>query len=258
MKKEDYIKLRDLAISYDIVLSNVKKSDCSADVLQTIIKSLGEYKSIFPEVFDKRYRLTLSLNTFSNDDDFAITRKHIITLNSNAYRDIDNLQREYQSFVEEKWFVQGTDWRAIIHHEFGHVVANVYKIDPLKIACEVTGLGELETLNFVMCNLSNYAFSLVDGTEIIAEVFADISSNNPCEFSREYYDKVLKIAKEGAKMNVENAMSARNRDTVYWTKNKEWFTLDKERQRFELTDKAPDEARRSFEKYKIINSRRYK
>ena len=59
-------------------------------------------------------------------------------------------------------------------------------------------------------------------------------------------------------MNVENAMFARNRDTVYWTKNKEWFTLDKERQRFELTDKAPDEARRSFEKYKVINSRRYK
>ena len=33
-------------------------------------------------------------------------------------------------------------------------------------------------------------------------------------------------------MDAENAMSARNRDTVYWTKNKEWFTLDKERQRF--------------------------
>ena len=59
-------------------------------------------------------------------------------------------------------------------------------------------------------------------------------------------------------MDAENAMSARNRDTVYWTKNKEWFTLDKEHQRFELTDKAPDEARRSFEKYKILNSRRYK
>ncbi len=82
-------------------------------------------------------------------EDFAITHGRIITLNGNAFRDVRILQEEYQKLVDEGWFVKGTDWRAIIHHEFGHVVSNVYKIDPLKIACEVTGLTEKEVIAYV-------------------------------------------------------------------------------------------------------------
>ena len=199
ISKEDYSKLRNLADSFDIVLSGVKKADVSADILSTTLHSLGAYKNFFPSVFDKRYKLTLALGDFPNDEDFAITRRHIVTLNANAYRNVEILQAEYQKMVAGGWFVKGTDWRAIIHHEFGHIVSNVYKLDPMKIACEVTGLDELETLIYVKNVLSDYAFSLEDGTEIISEVFSDISSGNPCEFSRKYYQKVLEEVKEGAK-----------------------------------------------------------
>ena len=48
-------------------------------------------------------------------------------------------------------------------------------------------------------------------------------------------------------------ISAQNMDAMLWMTNDEWYVIDHERQRFVLTDKAPAEARRSFEKYKMIN-----
>ena len=105
------------------------------------------------------------------------------------------LKSEYEKAVEEGWFVKGTDWRAIIHHEFGHVVANVYKINSLKIACEITELSPKETLDFLDINLSHYAGGYNDGREIISEVFADISTGKPNDFSRKFYAKILEVVK---------------------------------------------------------------
>lgn len=50
------------------------------------------------------------------------------------------------------------------------------------------------------------------------------------------------------------AMSIKNKDMVYWMSNKSWYYIDKEHDRFVLTDEAPEEARRSFEKWKRINN----
>ena len=90
-------------------------------------------------------------------------------------------------------FVKGTDYHAIIHHEFGHIVANTYNIDSLKIACEVTGLSSKKTLDYLDENLSHYSAGFENGKEIISEVFADVSTSNPSEFSRKFYNKVLKL-----------------------------------------------------------------
>ena len=128
-------------------------------------------------------------------EDFAITHGRTITLNGNAFRDVRILQEEYQELVDDGWFVKGTDWRAIIHHEFGHVVADVCKIDPLKVACEVTGLNEKRILQFVIENLSEYAGKFSDGSEIISEVFADISTKKPQKFSVDFYNKVVEIVR---------------------------------------------------------------
>ena len=126
-------------------------------------------------------------------EDFAITHGRVIELNENAYRDVSLLQNEYQKSVNKGWFVQGTDYRAIIHHEFGHTLADVYKIDPLKIACEITGLSQFRVIDFVKEHLSKYAGEFKNGQEIIAEVFADMTTDNPDEFSLKFYNKVLEI-----------------------------------------------------------------
>ena len=55
-------------------------------------------------------------------------------------------------------------------------------------------------------------------------------------------------------MNEDCQMSIKNRNMLDWKKDKSWYTIDEERDRYVLTDKAPEEARRSFEKWKKINN----
>ena len=111
------------------------------------------------------------------------------------FMDLFTNDEAYAKDVADGWFVKGTDWRAIIHHEFGHVVANVYKLDPLKIACEITGFKPAETLKFLERELSKYAGLKLDGSEIISEVFADISTGKACDFSHKFYNKVLELTR---------------------------------------------------------------
>ena len=54
-------------------------------------------------------------------------------------------------------------------------------------------------------------------------------------------------------MKNSQSMSYKNRDTMIWFRNKDWYYIDDERDRFVLTEKAPAEAQRSFEKWKQIN-----
>ena len=201
LTKDEYNALKELATAHGISFIGVKQFDGSAETVTEFIDTLGSLLIQFPKATDKRHKLELELSAKMDAEDFAITKNRTITLNANAYRDIKILQEEYKKSVNDGWFVKGTDYHAIIHHEFGHVVAEIYKIDPLKIACEITGLNEIETLKFIQKNLSKYAGSVKDGSEIIAEVFADMSTDNPSEFSRKFYSKVLEMIKNGEDVN---------------------------------------------------------
>lgn len=44
-----------------------------------------------------------------------------------------------------------------------------------------------------------------------------------------------------------------NREIMYWHSNKEWYKINKEKDCYELTDKAPQRAVESFEMYKKQN-----
>lgn len=44
-----------------------------------------------------------------------------------------------------------------------------------------------------------------------------------------------------------------NTEIMYWSINKEWYKINKKKDCFELTDKAPERAIKSFERYKEIN-----
>jgi hypothetical protein len=41
-----------------------------------------------------------------------------------------------------------------------------------------------------------------------------------------------------------------NKERLYWKSNKEWYTIDFEKDDFVLTEKAPERAIRSFELWK--------
>ena len=195
ISKDDYAKLRTLAEANGIVLIGVKNFDGSAQVVHEIIETLGTLIKKFPAVSDSRHKLELEMSILLNAQDYAETVGRKIKLNAAAYRDVNLLTKEYQKDVADGWFVKGTTWRSIIHHEFGHVVSNMYKLKPLKIACEITELKSNATLDYITDNLSLYAGKFSNGQEIIAEVFADISTGNPCGFSRKFYEKILELTR---------------------------------------------------------------
>ena len=192
-----YKDLRKFANDRKIELSGFKKSDVDVDLMKNVIITLNTLQQKFPKVADERHKLTLILSNSMDADDFAMTEGRHITLNADAYRNVEKLAEEYQKLVDEGWFVKHTDYQAIIRHEFGHIVAQIYKIDPLKIACEITGLTDEEIFDFIETNLSKYSSFFEDGSEIISEVFAGISTNNQNEFIKRYYDKVIEIVKAG-------------------------------------------------------------
>lgn len=48
-----------------------------------------------------------------------------------------------------------------------------------------------------------------------------------------------------------------NREFMYWRTNEAWFTINEEKDCFELTEQAPERARRSFELYKEMQKKRF-
>ena len=48
-------------------------------------------------------------------------------------------------------------------------------------------------------------------------------------------------------------ISRRYEGCTDWRENKEWYYIDEERDRYVLTDKAPEMARKSFELWEKIN-----
>lgn len=45
-------------------------------------------------------------------------------------------------------------------------------------------------------------------------------------------------------------MTTVNTELLYWQSNDEWYKINYEKDCFELTDKAPERARKSFDMYK--------
>ena len=106
--------------------------------------------------------------------DFATTMAgHIIHLNAGYFSDLEHLKEEYNEGVRLGRFVSGTDWRAISRHEVGHVVANMFHINPMKVAMGIkAGLREAEVLDVLTDELSIYSTEYEDGREIISESFS--------------------------------------------------------------------------------------
>lgn len=152
---------------------------------------------VFPELKgEDRKTLILSLSDFMDDEDYAQSNKnraHIIEINANAFRDKVSLERDYESQVKQRWFVQGTDYRAIAKHELGHRYQYIHNIDNstiIEIAMKSARVSTPDDLfAFLSDNLSHYSSKYIDGSEIISEVFADVfGSDEPSYFSTRFMD----------------------------------------------------------------------
>lgn len=191
----DYKDIMSYARKNGIELSNFKRFEGNPQTIKELIDDANKIAKQFPKIKAGKHKLTIALDETMSEKDFAITRGHIISINANAYKDTNLLAKAYEGEVKSGRFVKGTDYHAIIMHETGHVVANVYGIDSIELAKECTGLkSKVEVLDYVYDNLSQYSADKDDGSEIIAECFAGAyGSKTPSKFILTFIGKCNKM-----------------------------------------------------------------
>lgn len=192
---EQYKDLKKYAEDKGVNLRGFKKSDVDIKLMQDVIDDCSKMFEIYPELKGtERKPFTLELSYYMKDDDFAETTPnitHIVKLNGNAFRDREKLAEEYSKLEQSGWFVKGTDYHSIIRHEMGHLYGDIHKIDSLEVSKNILNLNDnLSVFPLVFENLSEYASSFTDGTEIISEVFSAYYGNVNNDFANKFIEKL--------------------------------------------------------------------
>lgn len=159
-------------------LSGFKQFDGDIQTVKDLVDDVDAIAMDFPLIKEGKKPVTIFLDDSISSNDFAVTRNHMICINANAFRDTGKLAQEYNKLVDDGWFVKGTDYRSIIRHETGHVIANKYGLDGLGVIKKVAGVSSDDAAICVAHKeLSEYAAFYSDGTEIISEVFSGAYSS---------------------------------------------------------------------------------
>ena len=177
----------------------MKKSDIDTVLFEEIIDASDVMLSKYPELKGTGKKpFTIKLEAM-NSVDFAEVRKespHVLRLNADAVRSRTALATEYNKLVEIGKFVWGTDYHAVVYHEMGHMISDVYGIDGAAVMMEVLGKSRTETLLWCREHLSDYSFE-ANGDEIISEAFAACyGSDSPRKEIVDFVSKCDKIISE--------------------------------------------------------------
>ena len=195
---EEFKELREYANSHGIKLSGFKDFVGDIQTIKWVIDDIYEIAQDFPLILDERNGVWIELD-YNLETDFATTMNdHIIHLNAGYFSDLPVLEKEYNDSVSQGRFVTGTDWRAVARHETGHVVANLYQIDPMDIALKLKdGQREAEILEILGDELSLYSAEYDDGREIISESFSAVYGKVENEFAKQFVKQCEIVSKEG-------------------------------------------------------------
>ena len=195
ISNEDYKKVMQYARERNIELSGFKHYDGDTQTLMDLINDADSVAKNYPKIKEGKRKFTISLDDTLSGDDFAVTNGHIVSINAKAYRNTKKLSEEYSKAVEDGWFVRGTDYHAIIKHEIGHVVANAYGHDCIQVASKCTGIKKnTKLMEYIEENLSLYAISRSDGSEIISECFASVyGSEKPSDFALKFVEEYVNM-----------------------------------------------------------------
>lgn len=200
ISKDAYSELADYAEKRNVHLSGFKDFVGDIKVIESVIDDICEIAGDFPKIISGKNAIELKLD-YEMGTDFATTKhKHIIHINAVYYSNLEILTSDYDEGVAENRFVKNTNWRSVIKHEVGHVVANIYKLNPMEIAKDILDMErEIEVLEYLTDELSLYSTELEDGTEIISESFSGYYSNAGNNFADKYVKRCIEIIKEGGK-----------------------------------------------------------
>ncbi|MDD6788892.1 MAG: hypothetical protein PUE04_02165 [Lachnospira sp.] len=117
-------------------------------------------------------------------DAFAMTKGKTITLNKFMYDDSKHLKFEYESAVKAHFFPQGTTYRNVVVHEFGHIIDHKhpeYKARIFTILNQDAINDNVEVEEWIRTRISDYATddSVFSGQykELVPEVLMLIMGN---------------------------------------------------------------------------------
>ena len=197
---EEFKTIRQYANDRGIGVAGIKNGYVSIDAVKDAIDgavALVEEYHILEKlkgniVLDFSHHL--ENNVFSEVYDIVPNR---VFFNEPAYYDPTILYKEYNDLVEDGWFVKGTSYRALVFHEIGHLVADLYNIDCLKIAKDITGFeAEDDLFGYLEKNLSKYSADRKDGAEIISECFSAVYGGANNLFALKFLEECDKIINE--------------------------------------------------------------
>ena len=198
ISKEEYLELSRYAGAKKIRIEGFKRYKGDIEIIKQLLDDIETITRDFPLLLEGKKAVIVSLDENSNEDDFATTIGHIIYINAKLFNDTSYIKTEYDLAVSQGKFVHGTDYHAIIRHEIGHVVANIYNIDTMEVAQAVKpDMSEAEILVYVSEKLSLYAADYSDGREFISECFSAYYSGVENTFANEYITKCKEYIKGG-------------------------------------------------------------
>lgn len=197
ISKEEYQDLVLYASERNIKIARFKKFTGDISVIKEVIDDIVVIANDFPKILEGKKKIELNLDYYCEEDVFATTEHHLVYLNASLFSDIEYLKSEYDLAMEQGKFVALTDYRSIIRHELGHVVANIYNINPLNIAREVLkSQSYVEVIKYVKENLSLYSAEYEDGREIIAESFSGYYSGTDNNFAINFVKRCIELGRE--------------------------------------------------------------
>ena len=195
---KEYKEVMAYASKRGVKLENFKKYAGDIRIIKDAIDDIAEIGKDFPKILIQRKSVVLRFDEYLSDKDLATTNKHMISINGNVFNNSDYLKSEYRMLADKGFFVKGTTYRSIIRHEIGHVVANIYGLNPMCIAKNILEIDKEEDIyKYVMNNLSLYAVEYDKGIEFISECFSAYYSDVDNWFAKEYVNKCKELIKEG-------------------------------------------------------------
>lgn len=198
ISSEEYHELSAYAKLNNIILSGFKDYVGNINTIKQIIDDIIIIAADFPLLISDKHGITLELD-YNMGTDFATTvSNHIIHLNAVYYSNLEVLITDYNDGVSDGRFVKNTDWHSVIMHEAGHVVANLYHLNPMTIAMKILNTqSKLKVLDVLTDILSIYSTEYEDGREIISESFSGFYGKANNEFANAYVTECKRIIQEG-------------------------------------------------------------
>ena len=198
ISKEEYQELMKYARERNIKLEGFKKYAGDIHLIKEMLDDIVIVAKDFPKILEGRKSLVVRLDENLLESDFATTNRHLISINARIFNNREYLEKEYQLLADIGMFVEGTNYRSIIRHELGHVVAYTYRIDTIRIAKQILNQDNIDKIyEYIMNNLSLYAAEYEHGVEFISESFSAYYSNIDNFFAKEYLNMCKDYAKEG-------------------------------------------------------------